>query len=160
MSKFKIGDRVKVIKSSFMAEQAIGAKGTVVAIDGRGLILVKLDKDIGSYSHCCYHNYTSDKEDLFNTVDEELVHLKQTSMIKLKWIYLLGSALQTGSCITSFISGDFVLANTHLILAVLFLNWYRNDVRKEGKAHTSAYIDGNDLIITIEKHKNEQSKSN
>lgn len=52
-------------------------------------------------------------------------------MIKLKWIYLLGSALQAGAFISSFINGDFVLANTHLILAILLLNWYRDEVSKE-----------------------------
>lgn len=77
-------------------------------------------------------------------------------MIKLKWIYLLGSAIQAGACISSLIKGDIILANTYLILSILFLNWYRDDVRKEettSNTITRSYIDGKDLIITIEKDK-------
>jgi len=122
MSKFKIGDRVKVIKSTFMVEQTIGATGTIVAIDERGLILVKLDKDIGSYSHCCYHNYISDKEDLFNTVDEELVHLNTN---KVKCLHLATSIINAIACTLAVVfSGNVFLFFANLIFSLIFLYKY------------------------------------
>lgn len=121
MSKFKIGDRVKVIKSSFMEEKTIGATGTIVAINRRGAILVKLDKDIDSYNHCCYHNYTSDKMDLFNTVDEELEHLKTN---KLKWLYLALSLANAIACAVSIFSGNVFLYLVNFIFSLIFLYKY------------------------------------
>lgn len=75
MGKFKIGDRVKVIKSPFMEDKTIGATGTIVAIDEDDDILVKLDKDIGSYRYCCFNDYRSDKEDLFIARENQLGNL-------------------------------------------------------------------------------------
>lgn len=121
MSKFKVGDRVKVIKSSFMEDKTIGAKGTIVAINRRGAILVKLDKDIDSYNHCCYHNYTSDKMDLFNTVDEEIIHLNSN---KVKWLYFALSIANAIACALSVFSGISLLFFVNLIFSLIFLYKY------------------------------------
>lgn len=123
MSKFKVGDRVKVIKSSFMEEKTVGATGTIVAIDERGVILVKLDKDIGSYRHCYFHNYTSDKMDLFNTVDEELEHLNTN---KMKWLYFALSFANLIACVAYILlSGNVLLLFfLNLIFSLIFLYKY------------------------------------
>lgn len=122
MSKFKVGDRVKVIKSSFMKEKTIGATGTIVAIDGHDIILVKLDKEIGSYRHCRFHNYTSDKKDLLNTTEEEIVLLNTN---KLKWLYLAVSINSGIACVVSIIfSGSMLLFFANLIFSLIFLYKY------------------------------------
>jgi len=121
MSKFKIGDRVKVIKSSFMVEQTIGAKGTVVAIDEDGLILVKTDKDIGSYRHCYFNDYRSDKEDLISVSDEDIEHLVTN---KVKWLYLALSIANAIAFILSIFSGNGLLFFANLIFSLIFLYKY------------------------------------
>lgn len=122
MSKFKVGDRVKVIKSSFMEDKTIGATGTIVAIDKHDVILVKLDKDIGSYRYCCFNNYTSDKKDLFNTNNEEIEHLKSN---KVKWLYLAVSIINCIACVVSIIfSGSVLLFFVNLIFSLIFLYKY------------------------------------
>lgn len=80
MSKFKIGDRVVLTKSSYKPEETIGATGTVVAIDNDGDELIKLDKDIDSYCYCYAVGYKSDKKDLIiiektEDNDYEIQHL-------------------------------------------------------------------------------------
>lgn len=121
MSKFKIGDRVKVIKSSFMEDKTIGATGTIVAIDENDIILVKLDKDIGSYRRCWHHNYTSDKMDLFNTKDEDIAHL---NINKMKGLYLGISLANAFGCVSSTYSGNLALLFVNLSLFLFFMGQY------------------------------------
>lgn len=135
MSKFKVGDRVKVIKSSFMKDKTVGSTGTIVAIDKLDVILVKLDKDIGSYRHCCFNNYTSDKSDLFNAVDEEIEHLNTN---KIKWLYLALSIANAIACVLSVVfSGNVLLFFANLIFSLIFLYKYHEQSKSNKKEQVS-----------------------
>lgn len=86
--------------------------------------------------------------------------MKEKKKLNLGWIYLVASVIHLISSVLSFINGDIVIANTYLILSILFFNWYRDYVSKEERTSntiTSSYIDGEDLIITIEKDRNKRT---
>lgn len=45
----------------------------------------------------------------------------------MKYIYLAASIVNGIASIVSLIRGEILLSNTQLILAVLFMNWYRKE---------------------------------
>lgn len=70
-SNFKIGDRV-VVKTSAYFQGKVGNKiGTVVAIDGEGDWVVKMDEDVNTYNYCAFTGYQSDRNDLINIEIEQ-----------------------------------------------------------------------------------------
>ena len=71
--------------------------------------------------------------------------------LNLNWIYLVASVIHLISSVVSFIKGDIAIANTYLILSILFFNWHRDYVRE---ANISALTVGKDLELTIERNKN------
>lgn len=54
--------------------------------------------------------------------------MKEKKKLNFNWIYLVGSIIQTIVFVSSLIKGDVDIANTHLILAILLVNWYRDSV--------------------------------
>lgn len=44
-----------------------------------------------------------------------------------KYIYLVASVVNGISAVVSLFNGDILLSNTNLILAILFLNWYKKE---------------------------------
>ena len=66
MENFKIGDRVRILNHDDGADYLLGIKGEIVAIDRDGDLIFKADDEIGTYDHCHFSGYKSDKEDLVN----------------------------------------------------------------------------------------------
>lgn len=46
-----------------------------------------------------------------------------------KYIHLAASVIMGVSAVVTFIKGDILLSNTNLILSILFLNWYKKEIK-------------------------------
>ena len=55
--------------------------------------------------------------------------MKEKKKLNFNCIYLVASVIHLISSVLSFIKGDITLANTYLILSILFFNWHRDYVR-------------------------------